>query len=189
MTGGEKRRGGEEETFLLRAGTTDELLQQQSGRARKLQGDRLSLEDFAQFLNLPVTDTLSQVHSFFHQDEDGRIDVRQYVTALSTVCRPSEPLQTLKLAFKIYGSEESGEVLEEDLATILEIMLGMEELELSALFLSLDGPDTGKITYDDLHHFIEQHSDFTYSYLHFRNCPVDCFLPPITSSNGHKKDD
>lgn len=51
---------------------------------------------------------------------------------------------------QIYESEENGEVLEEDLATILEIMLGVKEVELSGLFLSLDGPDTAKITYGEI---------------------------------------
>lgn len=49
----------------LRAGATEEALEEQARRARKQQGERLSLEDFAQFLNLPVTDTLTQVHSLF----------------------------------------------------------------------------------------------------------------------------
>ncbi|KAK9526175.1 hypothetical protein VZT92_014889, partial [Zoarces viviparus] len=51
----------------LRAGRNDKVLEEQARRARKLQGDGLSLEDFSQFLNLPVTDTLSQVHSLFDQ--------------------------------------------------------------------------------------------------------------------------
>ncbi|XP_056256221.1 lysophosphatidylcholine acyltransferase 1 isoform X4 [Seriola aureovittata] len=51
----------------LRAGTRDMVIEEQAKRARKLQGDRLALEDFAQFLNLPVTDTLTQVLSLFDQ--------------------------------------------------------------------------------------------------------------------------
>ena len=47
----------------------------------------------------------------------------------------------------MYESEESGEVLEEELASIFEIMLGVEEVELSVLFLSLEDPDKEKITY------------------------------------------
>lgn len=109
---------------------------------------------------------------WYFQHGDRQIDIRHYVIALSTVHRPSESMKTLKLAFKvstitsdpadtkiwslcdnglhcfqIYGSEESGEVQEEDLAAILEIMLGVKEVELSGLFLSLDNPDTEKITY------------------------------------------
>lgn len=51
----------------LRAETTEEVLEELARRARKLQGDLLGLEDFAQFLNLPVTDTLTEVHSLFDQ--------------------------------------------------------------------------------------------------------------------------
>ena len=51
----------------------------------------------------------------------------------------------------MYESEENGEVLEQELAAILEIMLGVEEVELSMLFLDLEGPDTDKITYGETH--------------------------------------
>ncbi|CAB1460504.1 unnamed protein product [Pleuronectes platessa] len=78
---------------------------------------------------------------------DGQIDIRHFVIALSTVHQPSKSMETLKLAFKMYESEEDGDVQEEDLATILEIMLGVKEVELSGLFLSLDRPDTERITY------------------------------------------
>ncbi|TKS88640.1 Lysophosphatidylcholine acyltransferase 1 [Collichthys lucidus] len=174
-----------------RAGTSEKALEEQARRARKLQGDRLGLDDFAQFLDLPVTDTLTQVHSMFDQHGDGQIDIRHYVIALSTVHRPSESMKTLKLAFKMYENKEKGEVIEEDLAAILEIMLGVQEVELSGLFLSLDGPDTNKITYDDLHHFIEQHPHFVQKYLDFKNHPRKFCIARPKSCNGktHDKDD
>lgn len=53
------------------------MLEEQARRARKLQGDRLGLDDFAQFLNLPVTDTLTQVHSMFDQVNTDRVKVQQ----------------------------------------------------------------------------------------------------------------
>lgn len=53
----------------------------------------------------------------------------------------------------MYENKEKGEVIEEDLAAILEIMLGVQEVELSGLFLSLDGPDTNKITYGKIQRF------------------------------------
>lgn len=43
------------------------MLEEQARRARKLQADALSAEDFAQFLDLPLTDTLARVHSLFDQ--------------------------------------------------------------------------------------------------------------------------
>ncbi|KAM9384869.1 lysophosphatidylcholine acyltransferase 1 [Pholidichthys leucotaenia] len=170
---------------------TDSFLEEQARRARKLQGDRLGLEDFSQFLNLPVTDVLKEVHSFFDQYGDGRIDLRHFVVALSTVRRPSRPMDTLKLAFKMYENEESGEILEEELATIFEIMLGVKDVELSAMFLMLEGPDTGKITYDKLHHFIQQYKHFSIDCLDFKDHPRKFCVgrPKSCDSQSHGKTD
>ncbi|KAF3833519.1 hypothetical protein F7725_024723 [Dissostichus mawsoni] len=123
---------------------TDSLLQDQVQRARDLQGERVNLQEVSTFLNLSITHTLTEVHSLFDQHGDGLIDIRLFVIALSTVHRPSQAMETLKLAFKMFESEDNGYVLEEDLAAILEIMLGVRELDLSA----------------ELHHFIEQHPHF-----------------------------
>ncbi|XP_031143008.1 lysophosphatidylcholine acyltransferase 1 [Sander lucioperca] len=173
----------------LRAGRTDNVLEEQARRARKLRGDRRSLEDFAQFLNLPVSDTLTQVHSLFDQCGDGQIDIRHYVIALSTVHRPSKSMETLKLAFKMYESEENGYILEEELAAILEIMLGVKEVELSGLFLALDRPDSAKITYDELHHYIEQHPYFVQDCLDFENHPRKFGPPKSCNGQKHNKED
>lgn len=170
----------------LRAATTDRVLEEQARRARKLQGDKLGLEDFAQFLNLPVTDTLKEVHSFFDEHGDGQIDVRRYVIALSTVRRPTKSMETLKLAFKMYESEESGEILEEELAGILEVMLGVKEVRLSSVCLTL-GPDTGKITYDDLLHYIQQFPHFALDCLHFKDHPRDFCTGRSPSCNGQSR--
>ncbi|XP_034017152.1 lysophosphatidylcholine acyltransferase 1 [Thalassophryne amazonica] len=175
----------------MRPGMTNVVLEELASRARKLQGDRLDLENFAQFLNLPVTDALKQVHSLFDQHGGGHIDIRRYVVALSTICRPSKQMETLKLAFKMYETEENGNVPEEDLGTILEIMLGVEEVDLSGLFLSLDDDDNrDKITYDELHHFIEQHPDFM-GFLLFKNHPCENCIgrPQSWSSQNHSKND
>ncbi|XP_010784625.1 lysophosphatidylcholine acyltransferase 1-like, partial [Notothenia coriiceps] len=88
-------------------------------------------------------------YDLFFQRGDGLIDIRLFVIALSTVHRPSQAMETLKLAFKMFESEVNGYVLEEDLAAILEIMLGVRELDLSSLFSALNGPETAKITYGE----------------------------------------
>ncbi|XP_034561476.1 lysophosphatidylcholine acyltransferase 1 [Notolabrus celidotus] len=174
----------------LRAKASYKSLEEQASRARKLQGDRLGLEDFAQFVNLTVTESLTQVHSLFDKHGDGLIDMRHYIIALSTIYQPSKSMETLKLAFRMYESEENGEVLEEDLASILEIMLGVEDVELSGFFLSLDGTDTGKITYGELRHFIEQHRYFVQDFLDFKNHPRHlCFgRPESCNGENHNKD-
>lgn len=44
---------------------------------------------------------MAVVTQVFLPQGDGRIDVRHYVVALSTVHRPSASMETLKLAFKV----------------------------------------------------------------------------------------
>lgn len=56
----------------------------------------------------------------------------------------------MSFGLQIYESEEGGEVQENDLAAILEIMLGVKEVELSDLFLSLDNADTETIAYGEI---------------------------------------
>ncbi|XP_057683979.1 lysophosphatidylcholine acyltransferase 1 isoform X2 [Corythoichthys intestinalis] len=174
----------------LRLNSTDSLLKEQACRARKLQRHQLSVEDFACFLHLPVTDVLQQVFNLFAKDEEGHIDIRHFLIALSTIHRPSRSMETLKLAFGLYENEDSGEVHEDELASTLEIMLGVKEMELSVLLMELDRIDTEKITYDELYHFIEQHPRFVQDYLDFKDHPRKfCIRRPKTSNGqNHDKD-
>uniref|UniRef100_A0A3Q2Z885 EF-hand domain-containing protein n=1 Tax=Hippocampus comes TaxID=109280 RepID=A0A3Q2Z885_HIPCM len=158
---------------------TNGLLKEQASRARKLLRHQLNLEDLACFLHLPVTNTLREVLSLF--DEEGHIDIRHFVIAMSTIYRPSRSMETLKLAFEMYENEDSGEVHEDELASALEIMLGVKEVELSMFFMELDGPDSGKITYDKLRRFIEQHPRFVHDYLDFKDHPRRSCAPPANN--------
>ncbi|KAL6100170.1 lpcat1 [Pungitius sinensis] len=169
----------------LRAGSTGDALEELARRARKLQGDGLSAEDLAQFLDLPLTDALAQVHGLFAQRGDGLMDVRLYVVALSTVRRPSESMETLRLAFEMYENEETGDVSQRDLAAIFEIMLGVKKVELSSLFSALEGPRRAAVTYDELSRFIENHPSFVEDHLVVENHPRH----RAESCNGRHKDD
>uniref|UniRef100_A0A3P8Z8H7 Phospholipid/glycerol acyltransferase domain-containing protein n=1 Tax=Esox lucius TaxID=8010 RepID=A0A3P8Z8H7_ESOLU len=144
----------------LRTSTTDAMLQLAANRARKLWGDRLGLEDFAQYLDLPVTDMLTELHGLFNRHGDGLIDVREYVIALSVVCRPSKAMDTLRLAFGMYGAEEDGAIMEKELASILRMALGVPEVDVTELFTAIDTHNTGKITYGK-----GCHPDFSHEYL------------------------
>uniref|UniRef100_A0A8C6NTK4 Lysophosphatidylcholine acyltransferase 1-like n=1 Tax=Nothobranchius furzeri TaxID=105023 RepID=A0A8C6NTK4_NOTFU len=132
--------------YRLRSGMRDRQLEEHVKKARSLEGTRLGLEELAQFLTLPVSDTLTQVYNLFEQSEDGQMDIRHYIVALSTVLRPPKSFETLKLAFEMYENER-GEIREEDLAVVMEIMLGVKNVDLSGLFLALGKLDERKITY------------------------------------------
>ncbi|KAM4568229.1 lysophosphatidylcholine acyltransferase 1 [Fundulus diaphanus] len=150
----------------LKPQNTEKVLQDYGNRARKLEGQKLDLEDFAHFLDVPVSDMLRDMFSLFNEHEDGSMDIREYVIALSVVCRPAKTLETMKLAFKMFEAEEDSAITERELAVILKTALGVAHLDVSRLFTAIDVDDTGKVTFDKFRGFVEENPDFADDYLH-----------------------
>lgn len=140
-------------------------LDEQSERARRRGPARLSLPEFAAQLQLPVSDTLRDLFALFDEG-DGSVDLREYVVALSVVCRPSQTLDTVRLAFKMYGSAEDGSIGEDALSSILRTALGVAELPVTRLFQAIDKEGKGRVTFADFARFVETHPDFAEEYLH-----------------------
>ncbi|KAA0702896.1 Lysophosphatidylcholine acyltransferase 1 [Triplophysa tibetana] len=145
------------------------LLQEYGLRAYKLQGERLSLEDFTQFLDLPVSDVLRDIFALFDEDEDGSIDIREFVIAFSVVCRPAKTMETIQLAFKMFEAEEDGAITENELICILRTALGVGDLKVGRLFRAIDEEDSGKITFESFRNFAEEYPDFAEDYLYSDN--------------------
>ncbi|XP_077454268.1 lysophosphatidylcholine acyltransferase 1 [Stigmatopora argus] len=148
---------------------TEKVLQDYGNRSRKIEEQKLCLEDFAQFLDVPISEMLRDVFSLFDENEENCIDIREYVIALSVVCRPSKTLETLKLAFKMFEAEEDGAITERELAIILKTTLGVTDLSVSSLFAAVDCEDAGKITFETFRIFVEEHIDFAEEYLYPEN--------------------
>lgn len=153
----------------LKSKNAEKDLLEYGNRARKLEGQKLNLEEFAHFLDLPVSDMLRDMFVLFDEHEDNRIDVREYVIALSVACRPAKTMDTLKLAFKMFESDSDGAITEMELSVILKTALGVSRLSVSRLFSSIDSKDTGKITYDMFKHFVEENPEFDEEYLYVVN--------------------
>ncbi|MED6270877.1 Lysophosphatidylcholine acyltransferase 1 [Characodon lateralis] len=150
----------------LKPQNTEKVLQDYGNRARKLEGQKLSLGDFAHFLDVPVSDMLRDMFALFDEHEDNSMDIREYVIALSVVCRPAKTLETMKLAFKMFEAEEDSAITETELAVILRTALGVTHLNVSNLFTAIDVDDTGKITFEKFRGFVEENPDFADDYLH-----------------------
>ncbi|XP_051527452.1 lysophosphatidylcholine acyltransferase 1 [Myxocyprinus asiaticus] len=146
----------------LKTGVTDEVLYEEATRARKMSGTRLDAEGFAQYINQPMNEAVQDIFSLFK--EHGEMDVREYVIALSVVCRPFRYLETIKLAFRMFEAQEDGAVVEDELAVILKTALGVGDVTVSDLFRAIDCQDKGKITFDDFFRFMEKCPDFVKQY-------------------------
>ncbi|KAM5264734.1 lysophosphatidylcholine acyltransferase 1 [Ctenodactylus gundi] len=170
-------------------GLKPEKLEQDLDRysdSAKKQGKELSLQGFAAYLGVPVSDALGDMFSLFDEDGQGKMDPREYVVALSVVCRPARTLDTIQLAFKMYGAPEDGSIGEEHLSCILRTALGVAELPVTDLFQAIDEEQRGRITFADFHRFAEGHPDFAEEYLHPEQTHLDSCVqtPPAPTPNG-----
>lgn len=59
--------------FSLKVGVTDEVLQEEGKKACSLSRHTLTLEEFAEYVSLPVTETLQDVFALF--EEVGNINL------------------------------------------------------------------------------------------------------------------
>lgn len=57
----------------LKPKNTEKVLQDYGNRARKLEGQKLDLDDFAQFLDVPVSDMLRDMFALF--DEVNTVEI------------------------------------------------------------------------------------------------------------------
>ncbi|KAH0521525.1 Lysophosphatidylcholine acyltransferase 1 [Microtus ochrogaster] len=178
----------------LKPENLEKELDKYSESARMKRGEKIGLPEFAAYLEVPVSDALEDMFSLFDESGGGEIDLREYVVALSVVCRPSQTLATIQLAFKasrfpewdMYGSPEDGSIDEANLSCILKTALGVSELTVTDLFQAIDREGKGRITFDDFREFAEMYPDFAEDYLypdqtHFDTCAQ---TPPAPTPNG-----
>ncbi|XP_077605517.1 lysophosphatidylcholine acyltransferase 1 [Crocuta crocuta] len=160
----------------LKPETLEKDLDKFADSARLQRGGRMGLPEFAEYLGVPVSDTLQDMFSLFDESGDGTLDPREYVVALSVVCRPARTLDTIQLAFKMYGSQD-GSIDEGALSSTLKTALGVAELGVSGLFRAIDQEGMGRITFADFRRFAEAVPDFAEGYL-YPTQPRPCSRPP-----------
>nr|QFF91326.1 lysophosphatidylcholine acyltransferase 2, 2 [Potamotrygon motoro] len=149
----------------LKPSQVEKELDELAESAKKERGKPITLKIFAEYLKLPVNDALTDIFALFDENKDGTIDFREYVIALSVVSRPSNTLETIKLAFKMYESDEQT-INDKDLTCILKTALGVHKLDVSSLFEAIDVTQRGKISYMDFSKFSHWNPDFAEDYLY-----------------------
>ncbi|NWS39799.1 PCAT1 acyltransferase, partial [Probosciger aterrimus] len=149
----------------LKPETLENDLDKYAASAMKMKKEKIDLKEFSAYLEFPVSHTLESMFALFDENEEGIIDIREFVIALSVVCKPSKTLETIQLAFQMYQSE-NGTITEEDLAYILKTAMGVSQINVTHLFKAVDEEEKGKITYDDFYRFAELHPHFAEDYLY-----------------------
>ncbi|XP_056216488.1 lysophosphatidylcholine acyltransferase 2 isoform X3 [Falco biarmicus] len=123
-------------------------------------GGRIGIEEFAEYLKLPISDVLRELFLLFDRNGDGTIDFREYVIGLSILCNPANTEETIRMAFKLFDMDEDGTITEDEFASIIQSALGVPELDVSMLFKEIDADDTGKLSYDEFKNFALKHPEY-----------------------------
>ncbi|XP_069848419.1 lysophosphatidylcholine acyltransferase 2 [Dipodomys merriami] len=141
--------------------------------ASSSKGGRIGIEEFAEYLKLPVSDVLRQLFALFDRNNDGSIDFREYVIGLAVLCNPANTEEIIQMAFKLFDVDEDGYIMEEEFTTILQASLGVPDLDVSGLFKEIAQGDS--ISYEEFKSFALKHPEYAKiftTYLDLQTCHV-----------------
>ncbi|KAM3828577.1 lysophosphatidylcholine acyltransferase 2 isoform 2-T2 [Vipera latastei] len=152
-----------------------EQLDQFARIASMSKGGRIGIEEFANYLKLPVSDVLRELFTLFDRNGDGTIDFREYVIGLSILCNPANTEQTIQMAFQLFDIDEDGSITEDEFAQIIRSSLGLPDLDVSNLFKEIDADHSNKLSYEEFKDFAEKHPEYAKlftTYLELQRCQL-----------------
>ena len=165
-----------------------EVLQKFTSFAKK--NGKMSLADFAKYLQLPPLGAVNQVFNMYDRDKDGQIDFREFLIGLHILSHPASTEETLKLAFnvniliqqqqqktykiffsiifclfKMFDPESKGYISLSDLKSILYSALSMGPDEVEQLYKNIDTKNVDQITFDEFKSYIDQKPEYAKIFL------------------------
>ncbi|XP_003222971.2 lysophosphatidylcholine acyltransferase 2 [Anolis carolinensis] len=165
-----------------------EQLSQFAAIANASKGGRIGIEEFANYLKLPVSEVLGELFALFDRNGDGSIDFREYVIGLSVLCNPANTEQTIQMAFQLFDIDEDGIISEDEFALIIRSSLGLPDLDVSNLFKEIDADKTNKLSYEEFKNFALKHPEYaklftTYIELQRNQMCIEAEFEPAATPN------
>uniref|UniRef100_A0A8D3A8T2 Lysophosphatidylcholine acyltransferase 2 n=1 Tax=Scophthalmus maximus TaxID=52904 RepID=A0A8D3A8T2_SCOMX len=112
--------------------------------ASSCKGGRITIEEFARFLKLPVSPVLEELFALFDRNGDGTIDFREYVIGVTILCRPANTEDVLQMAFRLFDTDEDEKITREEFTALLRSALGVSDLNMTKLFKEIDADCSGE---------------------------------------------
>lgn len=121
----------------------------------------VDLEEFAEYLNLPVTRQVKHLFSLYDRDESGYLDFREYLIGLALVSQPANTEDVMKVAFQTFDMNGDGRVDETELRHILQSAYpSITDLNVNCLFNQVDVNHRGSVTFEEFRDFALSHPEY-----------------------------
>ncbi|KAK3086372.1 hypothetical protein FSP39_017489 [Pinctada imbricata] len=157
------------------------LLDKYGAIAKNKEGN-ITIEEFAKYLHLPISDTLQEVFDLYDRDGSGTIDFREYVIGLSIISTPVNTEETIKLAFELFDNGNKGHITQEELCEILYNAFNMDGLDAENLFKEVDTDQDGKISFDEFQDYALQKPEYAKLFMTYQAKKNE-----EKTGNGHPK--
>lgn len=129
----------------------------------------VDLNEFAEYLNLPVTRHIRHLFSLYDRDDSGHINFREYLIGLALVSQPANSEEAMQLAFQAFDMNGDGRVDESELRHILQSAYpSITDLNVNCLFNQVDVNRRGSVTYEEFRDFSVSHPEYAFLFAHYK---------------------
>ncbi|XP_042540368.1 lysophosphatidylcholine acyltransferase 2B-like [Dipodomys spectabilis] len=151
-------------------------------------GGKIGIEEFSNYLKLPVTEPLRQLFAFFDRNHDGTIDFREYVIGLTVLCNPDDTEKILEVSFRLFDLDADGFITEQEFTAILRAAFGVPDLDVSRLFWEMAGKSSAHISFKSFRKFALKHPAYAklfHSYLDLQAAYIYSLPPEVQPTSLH----
>jgi len=121
----------------------------------------LNLQEFANYLNLPITNYVVDLFHFLDIDENGEITVQEFAVGLSLLSKHFNADETAVLAFDLTDLNKDGKISREEFNLMLNRVFNhIEDKQATALFTAIDTKNLGYLTREEYIDFARQHPEY-----------------------------
>lgn len=134
-------------------------------RFKKLDKDgngTITHEEFLMVPELAVNPLVKRVISIFDDNNDGNVNFKQFITALSVFNARADKKQKLEFAFKIYDIDKDGFISNNELFEVLKMMVGnnLSDVQLQQIvdktIQEVDSDQDGKLSFAEFSTVMER---------------------------------
>eukprot|EP01090_Pellita_catalonica_P007191 TRINITY_DN17800_c0_g1_i1.p1 TRINITY_DN17800_c0_g1~~TRINITY_DN17800_c0_g1_i1.p1 ORF type:complete len:566 (+),score=64.74 TRINITY_DN17800_c0_g1_i1:91-1698(+) len=121
----------------------------------------LNMEEFAEALNLPVSQYIQHLFNMMDTDDSGTISWREYVSGALFLSKELANEERIRLTFELFDKGKSGNIKFNEFVMLMhQIYPGTDSKMAEGLFRKADVNDDGVIDYDDFVAFLKSNPEY-----------------------------